>query len=93
MTMITKDYSHRDFNHQARTLTPGDLGFHEKSGWTVTGDICEDYYEWVNDFEATHPVYGKIEGDFETEVTAESQKALDHFLEHHPYDEWDYWDI
>jgi hypothetical protein len=42
---------------------------------------------------ATHPVYGKIEGDFEIEVTAESQEALDHFLDNHPFEEWDYWDI
>ena len=90
---ITKDYSHSDFKSQARTLHPGDLGFHENSGWTVEGQIVEDYYEWVNEFEATHPVYGKIKGDFETEVTADSQEGLDHFLTNHPFQEWDYWDI
>ena len=77
----------------ARTLDPGDLGFHEKSGWTIEGEVHEDYYEWVNEFVATHPFYGKIEGDFESEVTAESQGALDHFLQHHHYSEWDYYDI
>lgn len=91
--MITKDYSHETFKSMARTLHPEDLGFHDTSGWTVEGDICEDYYEWVNDFVATHHVYGKIEGNFETEVTAESQEALDHFLNNHSFVEWDYWDI
>jgi hypothetical protein len=91
--MITVDYSHRDFNSMARTLDPGDLGFHEKDGWTIEGEVVEDWYEWVNDFTAFHPVYGRIEGNFETEVTAETQLALDHFLHHHPFIEWDYYDI
>ena len=38
-------------------------------------------------------VYGKIEGNFETEVTADSKEAHDHFVEHHRYHEWDYYDI
>ncbi len=77
----------------ANTLGPEDLGFHPESGWTVTGDVQEDWFEWVNYFEATHPVYGKITGDFEDEVTAESKDALDNFLESHQPQEWDYWDI
>jgi hypothetical protein len=91
--MITVDYSNRDFNSMARTLYPEDLGFHENSGWTVEGEVHEDYYEWVNDFVATHPVFGRIEGNFETEVTAECQLSLDHFIKHHHYSEWDYYDI
>ena len=91
--MITVDYSHKTFDSMARTLSPGNLGYHEDSWWTIEGEIHEDYYEWVNDFVATHPIYGKIEGNFETEVTAKSQEALDHFLEHHHYEEWDYYDI
>lgn len=91
MTIIV-EYQ-KDFDHQARTLDPDDLGYHEKSGWTIEGHVWVDYYGWINDFVATHPVYGRIEGDFEVSVTAESQEALDHFLEHHPYLEWDYYDI
>lgn len=90
--MITVDYSHKMFSSMARTLEPSDLGSHD-SGWTVEGLVLEDYYEWVSVFKATHAVYGIIEGDFEDEVVAESQEALDHFLKHHPYNEWDYWDI
>lgn len=77
----------------ARTLNPEDLGFHEKSGWTIEGEVHEDWYEWVNDFVAVHPVYGKIEGNFEDAVTADTQIALDHFLINHPFYEWDYYDI
>jgi hypothetical protein len=73
-------------------LSPADLGQHD-DGWTVEGEVHEDYYEWVNEFVATHPTYGRVEGDFEVEVVAESQEALDHFLKHHHYDEWDYYDI
>jgi len=92
--MITVDYSQEVQNAMwsARTLSPGDIGTHD-DGWTIEGVVCEDYYEWVNDFTATHPVYGKIEGNFEHEVTAESQLALDHFLKYHMYVEWDYADI
>lgn len=90
---ITVNYSHRAFKSEARTLHPGDLGFHENSGWTIEGDICKDYYTWVNEFVATHSDLGTVKGDFETEVTAESRAALDHFLLYHPYNEWDYYDI
>lgn len=80
-------------NNCARTLEPCYLGYNEASGWTIYGAISEDYYEWVNSFEATHKTYGVIKGDFEHEVTADSKEALDHFLKHHPYLEWDYGDI
>ncbi len=90
---IVVDCSHSDFATQARTLNPGDLGYHEESGWTVEGKVMEDYYEWINDFVATHPTYGRIEGNFQVKVSADSLEALNHFLEHHPYLEWDYYDI
>ena len=64
-----------------------------ESGWTITGEIVTDYCSWINDFTATHPKYGEIEGDFETTVTAESEEALNHFITHHPHEAWDYHDI
>lgn len=85
------DYKY-EFSHYALTLTPEELG-KNLDGWTITGDVREDYYQWVNDFEAEHPHYGKISGNFETEVKAESQEAFDHFWEHHQPQAWDYWDI
>ena len=90
--MIKVDYSDRSFKSMARTLYPADLGQHD-SGWNVTGKVVEDWYEWVNDFEATHPTYGNIKGNFEVEVVAETQEAFDHFIAHHPPNEWDYYDI
>lgn len=78
--------------NRAHTLQPEDVGTHE-SGWTIIGEIHEDYYKWVNYFEAAHPEYGKVWGNFEGEVFADSEAAYNHFVEHHPPEEWDYWDI
>ena len=63
------------------------------SGWTITGMLHEDYFVWVNEFEAKHPVYGEVKGDFEREVVATSQEAFEHFYRHHPPEAWDYQDI
>ena len=63
------------------------------SGWTITGEIHEDYYKWVNDFEATHPKFGKVAGNFEKEVTADSEEAFEDFWKNHQPDAWDYGDI
>lgn len=78
--------------HMALTLRPSDLGEND-SGWTIAGEILEDYFEWVREFEATHPDFGRVWGDFQIEVYADSQEAFEHFYENHPPDEWDYWDI
>ena len=83
----------KPFDSAAHTLSPDYLGFCKKSGWTISGEVHEDYYEWVNDFEATHPVYGTIKGDFEEEVQAESREAYDNFVKNFPPEEWDYYDI
>ena len=64
-----------------------------KSGWTVTAVLQEDYYLWVNDFKATHPKYGIVEGNFENTVKATSQEAFNHFWKNHEPEAWDYWDI
>ena len=80
------------FDHMARTLYPQDLGAND-SGWFIEGKIHEDWYEWVNYFEATHPIYGWVKGDYEDCLTGSSKKALEHFMKHHPAHEWDYWDI
>lgn len=78
--------------HQAHTLSPVDIGEND-SGWVISGEIHEDYYQWVNDFEAVHPVYGKVWGNFELEVYADTEEGYNHFIENHPPEEWDYWDI
>ena len=63
------------------------------SGWTITGELHEDYFVWVNEFLATHPTFGTIKGDFEHEVTADSEEAFADFWKHHEPKAWDYMDI
>lgn len=62
--------------------------YHKESGWTIDGQLYQDYYCWVEDFKASHPIYGTLEGDFNCEVTASSDEAWHDFLKHHPYDDF-----
>ena len=80
------------FSHMARTLCPEHVGNNE-SVWQIRGDVVEDCYTWVNAFEAFHPDYGVVKGDFESAVYASSDEAMADFLYYHPFDEWDYHDI
>lgn len=80
------------FPYSANTLSVDYLGVHE-NGWTVIGDIHEDYYTWVNEFKATHPIFGEVYGDFEKIVYATSKKTYEEFIKHFPPKEWDYGDI
>jgi hypothetical protein len=84
--------ANKKFGSQAITLTSDSIGTH-KSGWVIEGQIHEDYYTWVNMFKATHPTYGRVIGDFEKEVFADSKEGYDNFCKHHPVENWDYWDI
>ena len=81
-----------DYSHQARTLDPEYVGTND-SGWTIIGEIHADGLEWVNYFEATHPDFGWVRGDFEEVVEARSKRAYEHFVKHHPTSVWDYHDI
>jgi hypothetical protein len=76
----------------ANTLEPHYIGNND-SGWLIEGRIHEDYYEWVNEFEADHPIFGKVWGDFEDSVNATSEEGYKHFIANHPPKEWDYADI
>lgn len=71
----------------------GQNTFAHDSGWTISGKVQEDYYEWVNDFEASHPVYGRVWGNFEKTVYADSEEGFDHFWSNHTPFAWDYMDI
>ena len=64
-----------------------------ESGWEISGEIQEDFCQWVNDFEATHPTFGKVWGNFEDKVFADSEEGYNHFIENHPPESWDYWGI
>lgn len=102
--MITKVFG-KDFSSDGGALTlrasevgDGDTmsGTQSKthdSGWTIAGVVHEDYYTWVNEFEASHATYGMISGDFEVSVQAESEEAFAHFMEHHSPEAWNYGDI
>lgn len=76
----------------ALTLRPSDIGEHP-SGWVVSGEIKEDYYLWVNQFEATHPTLGRVWGDFEDQVFYTSIEAYDDFRKYFNPEDWDYQDI
>ena len=90
-TKVICEKKNRD-SHDAYTLNSDIIGKND-SGWTVTGQVHEDYYEWVNEFEATHETYGRVWGDFEYTVWADSEEGYNHFYKHHTPEEWDYWDI
>ena len=102
--MITKKYG-IDFKSEggALTLNPEEVtngdednGIHtkeHKDGWIITGEIHEDYYTWVNKFKAEHPTFGKVWGNFEEEVYADSEEGFQDFYSKHKPREWDYGDI
>ena len=62
-------------------------------GWTIRGYISEDYFYWVNYFEAEHPVFGRVWGDFEDMVCADSKEGYEAFVQAHGPNTWDYGDI
>ncbi len=54
--------------------------YHEKthgSRWTISATLNDgDGFSWINEFEATHPVYGYVKGDFDILVIASSEIGL-----------------
>jgi hypothetical protein len=89
--MIKKTYTD-EFKSMARTLDYEVVGVND-SGWRVKAVVHEDWFRWVNYFEAFHEDYGIVYGDFEEEVYASDEKALEHFIKNHEPEVWDYWDI
>ena len=97
--MITKQ-SGIDFHSRdgALTLDPDYVLNTQSSGWKITGQIKQEYSVhdfcyWVNQFEAIHPFYGKVWGDFEDKVYADTEEGFNHFYKNHPPNAWDYQDI
>ena len=76
----------------ALTLSANDIGTH-KDGWTVIGFILQDHCSWVNDFSASHELYGRVWGDFEQTIFADSEEGLNDFVKNHPPKGWNYRDI
>lgn len=95
----------KGFGSQAITLTyryllggecdtsSGKFSKTHDNGWTIKGTVVEDYYRWINEFEATHPKLGKVWGNFESEVFFTSKEGYKDFSEKFPVERWDYRDI
>ena len=47
----------------------------------------------VAEYKAIHQTFGKVWGNFEDKVFADSEEGYNHFIENHPPERWDYWDI
>jgi hypothetical protein len=63
-------------------------------GWTISGVIYENWFKWVPEFTACHPVYGSIFSVFhEFKVMSESREAYNHFITHHPIFVLDLYDV
>lgn len=64
--------------------------FHTKThldGWTITGYVkCSDYNIWIDEFEAVHEKYGRIEGYASTIIIVSSLEGFQDFIKHHPFD-------
>lgn len=72
------------------------IGYSERNhedGWVIKGCVQEDWAYWVNEFEAEHPIYGMVFGNFESEVYATSEEGYKHFFENHGPESWWYEDI
>jgi hypothetical protein len=62
-------------------------------GWTITGDLVQEWVCFVNNFSAVNQNGDWVRGDFGTVVWASSEEAFDDFVAAHPFHEWDYEDI
>jgi len=83
-------------NRKEITKKDTETGYHKRKhadGWTIEGQIHEDYYVWVNEFKAEHPKLGKVWGNFEKKVYAEKKKGFEDFYKKHKPEAWDYYDI
>ena len=64
-----------------------------ESGWTISGDLHNEFYVWIEKFKACHPKYGRVFGNFEKIVEADSEEGFKHFWKYHPPEAWDYGDV
>jgi len=57
---------------------------HQTSGWAIQGTIVQgETMDWVESFEASHPLYGDIWGNFNSNVYAETEEAFQDFYTNH----------
>lgn len=62
-------------------------------GWIIKGEICEDYYYWINEFEVFYFVYGWVWGNFEEIVYVDLELGYKVFYDVYKFMYWDYYDI
>lgn len=99
--MIVKTFDMRGMAHTLESKEVDSTGekymgmsmCEHNDGWTIAGYVHEDMVTWVNDFMAWSLKYGRVWGNFEKIVYADSEEAYQHFIENHPPREWDYQDI
>lgn len=63
------------------------------SGWTIAAKIKVDWYTWVDEFKAFHPVWGAVWGSFQEEVFADCVEGYENFIQSHKPYSWDSKDI
>ena len=68
-------------------------GKYHPDGWTIKAKLEADYYVSIEEFEADHPIYGKIKGRLDDKIVADSLEGWKHFSNYHPLREFDCGDI
>lgn len=71
-------------------------GWHTRthpSGWTIGGDVVGDYWAWVEQIKASHPIHGQVEGRPTDGIRATSKEAYDALVKDHPFKLFDLGDI
>ena len=77
-----------------------ETGMYERThfdGWVIRGLVTEDYFYWVDYFEAVHPFYGRVwcsdsdSGIIGQNITihADSEDGYKAFCESHSFTRWD----
>lgn len=88
LTLLPSEVSDIGFTYEGHLQTKS-----HPDGWSISAVVIEDSVEWVNYFQAKHPIFGKVWGDFEKEVFADSEEGFNDFISKHKPIEWDYSDI
>ena len=78
--MFIKESEINSFSANGALTLPAECVGQNDSGWKITAEIQGDYYEWVNYFEAKHPTYGKVWGNFEDKVLQIVKRGLTIFI-------------
>lgn len=64
----------------AFTFSPLILNKENDHQWIFNAEVQEDYYEWINGFEAIHPKFGKVCGNLEKHIKFEKNQNEEELL-------------